>query len=268
MEQGLVVAPYVFDGLQAKLAETAGFGAVYMGGFGTAAARGYPDLGLLTMSEMLDNVRVLTRTVGVPVICDADTGYGNPMNVARTVREYERAGAAALHLEDQVWPKRCGYLSGKQVVELDEMVDKVAAACAARSPGGVLIIARSDALEAKGWDEVERRLRAYHEAGADLVFADGMHDLADLRTYARRLADLPLVYNGHLAARAEVAELGFRLHLHSGTLVAVYRAARDAMDKLQHDGAVSSDVDTTVFREIAELLGASRFLSDAGKQRR
>jgi 2-methylisocitrate lyase-like PEP mutase family enzyme len=110
---GMIVAPFVFDCLQAKLAASAGFEAVYMTGFGTAAARGYPDLGLLAMTEMVDNVRAISRAVNAPVICDADTGYGNPLNVWRTVREYEDAGASALHIEDQVFPKRCGFLEGK-----------------------------------------------------------------------------------------------------------------------------------------------------------
>src|SRR5262250_1189055 len=128
----MVVAPFVFDGIQARLAEEAGFEAVYMSGFGTAASRGYPDLGLLTMAEMVANVRALANAVDVPVICDADTGYGNPLNVWRTIREYEDAGAAALHIEDQVWPKRCGFLTGKQVIAMEEMVPKVRAACDAR----------------------------------------------------------------------------------------------------------------------------------------
>ncbi len=129
----MVVAPFVYDALQAKIAERLGFEAVYMTGFGTAAARGFPDLGLLTMTEMVENARTIARSVAIPVICDADTGYGNPINVRRTVREYEAAGAAALHIEDQVWPKRCGFLAGKQVIPMEEMVPKVRAACDARA---------------------------------------------------------------------------------------------------------------------------------------
>src|SRR5271155_4044308 len=123
----MIVAPFVFDCLQAKLAAAAGFDAVYMTGFGTAAARGYPDLGLLTMSEMTANARAISQSVNVPVICDADTGYGNALNVWRTVREYEDAGVAALHIEDQVFPKRCGFRAGKQVIAMEAMVPKVRA---------------------------------------------------------------------------------------------------------------------------------------------
>src|SRR6202023_3114209 len=126
---GMIVAPFVFDCLQAKLAAAAGFEAIYLTGFGTAAARGYPDLGLLTMSEMVANARAIANSVNVPVICDADTGYGNALNVWRTVREYEDAGASALHIEDQVFPKRCGFLEGKQVIPMEAMLPKVRAAC-------------------------------------------------------------------------------------------------------------------------------------------
>src|ERR1700731_3760657 len=166
----MVVAPFVYDCLQARIAERTGFDAVYMTGFGTAAARGFPDLGLLTMSEMAQNVRAIAHAVQVPVICDADTGYGNPLNVWRTVREYEDAGAAALHIEDQVFPKRCGFLAGKQVIAMEEMVPKVRAACDARRDRNLIIIARTDALAVNGWDDVVRRARAYSEAGADLIF--------------------------------------------------------------------------------------------------
>src|SRR3990170_9071628 len=187
---GMVVAPFVFDALQAKTAEAAGFEAVYMTGFGTAASRGYPDVGLLTMAEMVANVRDLARAVGIPVICDADTGYGNAINVWRTVREYEEAGAAALHLEDQAWPKKCGFLAGKQVIAIEDMVPKVRAACDARRDQDLVIIARTDALAVNGWDDAVRRARAYREAGADLIFVDGIRTVEDMGRYAKALADV------------------------------------------------------------------------------
>ena len=150
----MVVAPFIFDAFQARIAQAAGFQAVYMTGFGTAASRGFPDVGLLTMAEMVQNVRYIANAVDVPLICDADTGYGNPVNVYRTVREYESAGAAALHIEDQVWPKRCGFLAGKQVIPMQEMVPKVKAACDARRSDDFVVIARTDALAVNGWDDV------------------------------------------------------------------------------------------------------------------
>ncbi|MGA8059020.1 MAG: isocitrate lyase/PEP mutase family protein, partial [Candidatus Binataceae bacterium] len=194
----MVVAPFVYDCLQARLAQREGFKAIYMTGFGTAAARGFPDLGLLTMGEMVENVRALARSVDIPLICDADTGYGEAINVQRTVREYEDAGAAALHIEDQVWPKRCGFLEGKQVIPLENMEAKLRAALDARRDPNLVIIARTDALAPLGWEEVTRRARAYRAAGADLIFVDGIKTLEDLKNCARLLSGLPLLYNGQL----------------------------------------------------------------------
>jgi len=251
----MVVAPFVYDALQAKIAERVGFEAVYMTGFGTAAARGFPDLGLLTMSEMVENVRTIARSVQIPVICDADTGYGNPVNVWRTVNEYERAGAAALHIEDQVWPKRCGFLAGKQVIPQDEMVPKVRAACDARHNPDTVIIARTDALAVNGWDDVVRRATAYREAGADLIFVDGIRTLDDLRNYAERLKNLPLLYNGQLLPVAELARHGFRLTIYSGTLLHYYQSARNALSELKETGAVKPVAHENAFRELIDLLG-------------
>jgi len=251
----MVVAPFVYDALQAKIAERVGFEAVYMTGFGTAAARGFPDLGLLTMSEMVENVRTIARSVQIPVICDADTGYGNPVNVWRTVNEYERAGAAALHIEDQVWPKRCGFLAGKQVIPQDEMVPKVRAACDARHNPDTVIIARTDALAVNGWDDVVRRATAYREAGADLIFVDGIRTLDDLRNYAERLKNLPLLYNGQLLPVAELARHGFRLTIYSGTLLHYYQSARNALSELKETGAVKPVAHDNAFRELIDLLG-------------
>src|SRR5271163_866948 len=201
----MLVAPFVYDGLQARIAGRTGFQAVYMTGFGTAAAHGYPDLGLLTMTEMVQNVRVIANAVSVPVICDADTGYGNPVNVWRTVREYEAAGAAALHIEDQVFPKKCGFLAGKQVIPLDQMVPKVRAACDSRRDPDFVIIARTDALAVNGWDDVVARAHAYRAAGADLIFVDGIRTVEDIKHCARLLTGLPHLYNGQLLHPVEIA---------------------------------------------------------------
>ncbi len=254
----MVVAPFVFDCLQAKLAEATGFEAVYMTGFGTAAARGFPDLGLLTMTEMAANVRAIARAVNIPVICDADTGYGNALNVFRTVREYEDAGAAALHIEDQVFPKRCGFLEGKQVIPLEEMVPKVRAACDARRDPELVIIARSDALAVTGWDDVERRCRAYREAGADLIFVDGIRTLDDLKNYASRLGDLPLLYNGALLPLAELAKCGFKVTIHIGTLMAAFERMRDAMRELMATGQVKGN-GLGSFRDFVKLMNVEEY---------
>jgi 2,3-dimethylmalate lyase len=251
----MLVAPFVYDGLQAKIAASTGFDAVYMTGFGTAAARGLPDLGLLTMSEMVQNVRAIAHAVNIPVICDADTGYGNAVNVWRTVHEYEEAGAAALHIEDQVFPKRCGFLAGKQVIPIEEMIPKVRAACDARRDPNFAIIARTDALAINGWDDVARRARAYRAAGADLIFVDGIRTLEDLKRYVAELGDLPLLYNGALLPVAELARHGFRVTIHTGTLMAAFVRFRDAMRELKNSGVLDIPITGSLFSELIELLG-------------
>jgi 2-methylisocitrate lyase-like PEP mutase family enzyme len=260
-----VVAPFVYDCIQARLAERAGFDAIYLTGFGTAAARGFPDLGLLTMSEMADSVRTIARAVNVPVICDADTGYGNPVNVSRTVREYEHAGAAALHIEDQVFPKRCGFLAGKQVIAESEMVAKVRAACEARRDPNLVIIARTDALEPNGWDDTVRRARAYRGAGADLIFVDGIKTPADLDRYAAELRDLPLLYSGALRPVDDLARMGFKVVIHLGTLMAAFEHARDTLDELKRTGSVRTSGGYELIEEITRAMGGDEWLSLAGR---
>lgn len=257
----MIVAPFVFDCLQAKLAAASGFDAVYMTGFGTAAARGYPDLGLLTMSEMAANARAISQSVNVPVICDADTGYGNPLNVWRTVREYEDAGAAALHIEDQAFPKRCGFLAGKQVIAADAMVPKVRAACDARRDRNFVIIARTDALQVNGWDDVVRRARAYRAAGADLVFVDGIKNLDDLKCYAEKLGDLPLIYNGDLLPIDELRKYPFKVTIHIGTMLTIFDAIRTAMTELKRKGKLSVGSKSNVFEEFVRTMGLPDYQS-------
>lgn len=254
----MTVAPFVFDCLQAKLAEQAGFEAVYMTGFGTSAARGFPDLGLLTMTEMVANVRAIANAVKVPVICDADTGYGNPMNVWRTVREYEDAGAAAMHIEDQVFPKRCGFLAGKQVIPMEEMLPKVRAACDARRDRNLVIIARSDALAVNGWEDVIRRCRAYREAGADLIFVDGIRTRDDLATYAKELAaSIPTLYNGAMLPVPGLAKLGFKVTIHPATMMVAFESMRAALRELKSSGEVKGGrLGGGMFNDFVELMGA------------
>jgi len=251
----MVVAPFVFDAFQARLAQAAGFHTVYMTGFGTAAARGFPDVGLLTMAEMVENVRAIANAIDVPLICDADTGYGNPVNVYRTVREYEAAGAAALHIEDQVWPKRCGFLAGKQVIPLEDMVPKVKAACDARRNADFVIVARTDALAVNGWEDVNKRARAYREAGADLIFVDGIRTLDDLTDYAKILGDLPLLYNGQLLPVPALRPYGFKVTIASATLTAFYVRMRDAMRELKETGAIAGITEPGLFGEMTTMLG-------------
>ncbi len=255
---GPVVAPFVFDGLQARLAERAGFSVLYLTGFGTAAARGLPDLGLLGLSDMAAAVALVAGATSLPVVADADTGYGGVLNVMRTVRSYEAGGAAALHIEDQVWPKRCGFFAGKEVIGLEDMVAKVRAACDARSDEDTVIIARTDALAPHGWDETERRARAYRQAGADLVFVDGIRTNEDLDTYLRRLGDLPLVYNGTARRSDELAGTGVALQLHGGSLASIVGAVADVFKRLANNEPLPTSIS---FPALLEVLGVDDALA-------
>ena len=250
----MLVAPFILNALHAKIAEAVGFEAVYMTGAGTAAERGFPDVGLLTMTEMVTNARYIANAVRMPVICDADTGYGNPLNVQRTVREYEAAGVAGIHLEDQGFPKKCGFFAGKQVIPLEEHVQKIRAALDARTDPDFVIIARCDAYAVTGWEDTVQRCRAYRDAGADLVFVDGIKTLEDLHRYATDLADLPRMYNGDLAPTPEVAALGYRLMICGSTIWLVYKQVHEAFEELQRTGRVNPERYGTRW-DVAGLLG-------------
>jgi 2-methylisocitrate lyase-like PEP mutase family enzyme len=193
-QEGLIVAPGAYDALTARLVEQAGFPAVYMTGAGTAASHGFPDYGLLTMSEMVANAGRMAACVGVPLIADADTGYGNELNVARTVREYERLGVAAIHIEDQAFPKKCGHLDGKEIVPLDDFIAKLRAALEARRNPNFLVIARTDARAVAGFEEAIRRARAARAAGADMLFVEAPQTLEELAAVPR-LVGGPCLFN-------------------------------------------------------------------------
>ncbi|MGQ0576213.1 MAG: isocitrate lyase/PEP mutase family protein [Pseudonocardia sp.] len=242
---GPLTVPGAYDALSARLVEQAGFGAVYMTGFGTSAALlGRPDVGLLGGAEMVDNARRLVAAVDVPVIADADTGYGNPLNVVRTVAAYEQAGVAGLHLEDQVAPKRCGHLAGKSVVPRAEMVAKVRAAVAARRDPDLLLIARTDAAAVEGLDAALERARAYADAGADALFVEAPTSEDAVERIAAELGDVaPLVFNWAEGGRTppvglhRIAELGFALVLFPiGTLLAATAGIRALLATLRAEG--------------------------------
>src|SRR5262245_50850893 len=184
----VIQAPGAYDCLSARLIEAAGFPMVYMTGFGTSASYlGRPDVGLLGMSEMVDNARRMVDAVTVPVIADADTGYGNAINVIRTVQAYERAGVAAIHIEDQLSPKKCGHLEGKQLVPAMEMAQKIRAACGARNSADFSIIARTDARAVEGLDRALERARLYRESGADILFVEAPENEREIETIAKDL---------------------------------------------------------------------------------
>ncbi len=192
-KQGLVV-PGAYDGVSARLIEAAGFEAVYMTGFGTSASRlGLADLGFAGLAEMADHARNLAYSVSVPLIADADTGYGNALNARRTVSLYESAGVAALHIEDQALPKRCGHLDGKTVVPLEEFAQKIRAAVEARADPDLMVIARTDAVAVTGFDDAMRRAEAAAEAGADMLFIEATSE--EQTVTAMRAFDLPMLYN-------------------------------------------------------------------------
>ena len=251
---GLIVAPFVMNGLHARIAESVGFNAVYMTGAGTAAERGFPDVGWLTMTEMVANAKYIANAVDIPVVCDADTGYGNALNVRRTVREYEAAGVAGIHIEDQVFPKKCGFFEGKQVVPMEEHVQKIRAALDARRDPDFVIIARCDAYAVTGWEDTIRRCRAYRDAGADLVFVDGIKSLDDLHNYAADLPDMPRMYNGDLTSTQEVESLGYKLMICGSTIWLIYKQLKEAFTELKNDGRVDPNRYGTRW-DVAGLLG-------------
>ncbi len=238
---GIVVAPGVYDGLSARIAAAAGFTALYCSGGAVARSSGVPDLGLLTMTEVLARLREVIDATSLPVIADADTGYGNAVNVVRTVREFERLGAAAIHLEDQVAPKKCGHYAGQELISAEEMVQKLGAAVDTRKE--MLIIARTDARGQAGLEEAIRRGRMYAEAGADIVFIEAPTSREEIETIARSV-DAPLLINMFEGGRtpllpaADLAAMGYRLMVVPSDLQrAAIRAMETVAEVLRRDGS-------------------------------
>ena len=216
-EPGIIMAPGAYDCLTAKIIQQAGFPAVYMTGAGTSVAQlGYPDLALATMTEMVSNAAMIAEAVDVPVIADADTGYGGVLNVQRTVRQYQRAGVAAIHIEDQEFPKHCGHLDDKRVVSQSDMVRKIRAAVDARTDSDFTIIVRTDALAVTGWDDTMKRCEAYVEAGADVLFVEALRTSEQAERVAGSFG-VPMLYNfvetgkSPLLAAADLERMGFKL---------------------------------------------------------
>ncbi|OAI42486.1 hypothetical protein AYO38_03130 [bacterium SCGC AG-212-C10] len=254
MAQGCVLAPFVFDGVQAKLAEAAGFDALYMTGFGTAASHGVPDMGFIGLGEMSANAARIVAAITVPLIADADTAYGNETNVRRTVEIYERAGVAAMHIEDQEWPKRCGFLDGKRVIAMEDMVSKVKAALAARSDPGLVIIARTDALAVNGWDDTLARARAYREAGADMVFLDGLKTAEDVKRAGAELAGIPQLLNSLFITPADAQAMGFAIQIHLGVMMRHFADFKRSLAELRDTGNISLADHESAVQPITELL--------------
>jgi 2-methylisocitrate lyase-like PEP mutase family enzyme len=223
-QDAMVVAPGVYDCLTAKLVERAGYPAVYMTGAGTAAGLGYPDLGLVTMSEMVENAGRIAAAIDLPLVADADTGYGNALNVHRTVREYEGRGVAAIHLEDQEFPKRCGHLDDKRIIPREDWLAKIRAAVAARRNAEFAIIARTDARGPAGFDEAIARANAALLAGAHMAFVEAPQTLEEV-ALVPRLVEGPCLLNIVRGGKtpeidfAEAERLGYKLAIVPGLLV-------------------------------------------------
>lgn len=261
----LIVAPGAYDALSARLIMQAGFPAIYMTGFGTAASMlGQPDVGLLTMNEMVSRASALASVASnVPLIADADTGYGNPINVRRTIQEYERAGVAAVHIEDQIWPKKCGHMEGKQVIPMDEMVQKIRAAVDARRDPDFVIIARTDASAVTGFADALRRGKAYREAGADVLFIEAPRTIEELRTIGTAFPDVPLLFNWAESGKTpalslnEIRALGFKLVIFPVSLMFAATQTMLNMLKLFQQGETSTSFASQMvtFGQFTDLIG-------------
>lgn len=262
---GLVVAPGVYDGITARLAVQSGFTAVYMTGAGVSAARGFPDYGLLTLTEMAASAGEVAAAAGVPVIADADTGYGNELNATRTVREYEMRGVAALHIEDQVAPKRCGHLDGKEVISRAEFASKIAAAAAARRSSDLVVIARTDARAVAGLEEAVARVNLALAAGADVAFVEAPQTLEELAAVPRLVNGpclLNIVPGGKTPAISikDAREMGFLMVILPGLLLAaVVRACDDALGTLRDTGAPPSGEDAPSIRNSFRRFGSEEW---------
>lgn len=259
-----VLVPGCYDALSARLVEEAGFPAVYMTGFGSSASRlGSPDVGLMTMPEMVDNARRIVNAVGIPVIADADTGYGNPLNVIRTVREYESAGVDAIHLEDQVMPKKCGHMDDKQLIPAAEMAAKVAAAVDARRSPDFLIIARTDARAVEGLEAALERARLYREMGADVLFVEAPQSVEEIEVVGRAFPSVPLLFNYAEGGKTPpvshdlLRELGFKLIIFPiSTLLAATAAMRAVLAQIRGDGTPLNAMPYLVpFNEFLDFIG-------------
>ena len=259
----LIRAPSAIDGLSAKLIAKAGFEAIHLTGSGVSRSMGYPDIGLVTMSEMVERARMVSNAVSVPVIADGDTGYGNAMNLMRTIREFEAAGVAAIHVEDQITPKRCGHYDGKELIAAEEMALKIQAACEARRDRAFIVVARTDARGIEGFDAAIRRANLYRDAGADVVFIEAPESREEVERIPSLVAAPVLInmYSGGktpLISTAELRAWGYSIvvwpsHLQRASILAMQRA----LELLKKEDVSAADDPTLMisFAEREELVG-------------
>ena len=264
----VVVAPGVWDGLSARVVARAGFPAVYASGGAIARSMGYPDLGLLSLSEIVDRLANIVEQAGVPVIADADTGYGNALNAQRAVREFERAGVAALHLEDQTFPKRCGHYDDKAVVPTREMAGKLRAARDALTNTDIVLIARTDALAVEGLDAAIERAHAYAAAGADVIFVEAPVSVEQIETIARRVPHPKLInmFQGGktpLVPVARLKALGYQIVIIPSDLQrAAIRAMEDVLTAIARDGSSAAVADRmAAFKEREAIVNTDGYLA-------
>jgi carboxyvinyl-carboxyphosphonate phosphorylmutase len=250
-QETTILVPGAYDAFSAKILKQAGFKVLYMSGSGvTASLTGMPDVGILTMTEMINQARNIVNAIDLPLICDADNGYGNPINVMRTVKEYERAGVAGIHIEDQVAPKKCGHFEGKQIIPAEEMVKKIEAAIHAREDNDFLLIARTDARSVKGLDEALKRAGSYAKAGADMIFIESPQSIEELKIISNELADIPLLVNMVEGGKTPVLpfddlkKLGFKIVLYPTSSI---RAVAKTLQELAHH--LYDDKDTQYFED-------------------
>ena len=269
-QPGIIQAPGAYDCLTAKLIQQAGFPAVYMTGAGTSVAQlGYPDLGLATMTDMIANAGSIADILDVPLIADADTGYGGILNVRRTIRQYERAGVAAVHIEDQEMPKRCGHLDDKKVVSTQDMVQKIRAAVDARTDDDFTIIVRTDSIAVTGWEDAMHRCEQYMKAGADALFVEALRTPEEVEQVAKNL-DIPLLYNfvesgkSPLLSAADLEKFGFKIVIYpASALLSVTHIVEQVMAQLKETGTTAQLMDKMVTLEACfEAVGLSSMLAE------
>ena len=262
IKSGFVVAAGVFNGISAIQAERAGFRALYLSGSGVAACMGLPDLSFTTMTEVVNEVGRITDVTKSPLIVDVDTGFGEPINVTRTIRQVEKAGGSAIHLEDQVLPKKCGHLSGKKIVPEEEMVHKIRAAVSARKNPDFLIIARTDARSVLGVEEAIHRSNIYLESGADMIFTEALESENEFRKFAREvrgdlLANMTEFGKSPLLTTQQLKEIGYKAVIFPLTAFRIsLKATQNAYEKLFSHGTQASMLNTMMSRnEFYEVIG-------------
>lgn len=267
LQQDILVAPGAFDGLSARLVEQAGFSAIYASGGAIARSCGFPDLGLISIDEICQRLQQMVEVTTIPIIADADTGFGNTLNVRRTIQQFERVGVAGLHIEDQTSPKRCGHLNDKTLIPTNEMVQKIHAACEARTDDDFLIIARTDAIASEGFDAALKRAHAYVKAGADMIFIEAPQTLEQITEIARQIV-APKLINMFLGGKtplvplADLKKLGYQLVIIPSDLQrAAIFAMQQTLQAIKQDGDSKKLAQQMVsFQEREKIIETEKYL--------